>query len=300
MDFDTRYKQYLDVVENWLEGVLPEVRLSQDEFPEKRIYEAMGYSLMAGGKRIRPVLSLAVCDLINGDEKEIIPFAGAIELIHTYSLIHDDLPCMDNDDYRRGKLTNHKVFGEAMAVLAGDCLLNLAFEIMLRETLKDDHKNFFRMKTAYMISVSAGVKGMVGGQVIDMESEKAEISYNVLCRMHKMKTGALIRASVLAPAILFNAEKSIVDKLEIYAENIGLAFQIKDDILDFEGDSKVTGKPTGSDTANNKSTFVSILGIAKAKELLETSVENAVRALEEMESSEFLTRIARFISERNK
>ncbi|NLX63770.1 MAG: polyprenyl synthetase family protein [Clostridiaceae bacterium] len=300
MDFDTRYKQYLTVVENWLEGVLPEVRLSQDELPEKRIYEAMRYSLMAGGKRIRPVLSLAVCDLIHGDEKELIPFAGAIELIHTYSLIHDDLPCMDNDDYRRGKLTNHKVFGEAMAVLAGDGLLNLAFEIMLKETMKDDNKNYSRMKTAYMISVSSGVKGMIGGQVIDMESEKAEISYNVLCRMHKKKTGALIRASVLAPAILFNTEKNIVDKLEIYAENIGLAFQIKDDILDFEGDSRVTGKLTGSDAANNKSTFVSILGIAKAKELLKTSVENAVKALDGMENSEFLTQIAHYISERNK
>jgi len=300
MDFDTRYKQYLAVVENWLEGVLPEVCLSQDELHEKRIYEAMRYSLMAGGKRIRPVLSLAVCDLIHGDQKEILPFAGAIELIHTYSLIHDDLPCMDNDEYRRGKLTNHKVFGEAMAVLAGDGLLNLAFEIMLRETIKDDNKGFSRMKTAYMISVSSGVKGMIGGQVIDMESEKAEISYNVLCQMHKKKTGALIGASVLAPAVLFNAKKSMIDKLEIYAENIGLAFQIKDDILDFEGDSKIIGKSTGSDTVNHKSTFVSILGIAKAKELLKTSIENAVRALEGIENSEFLIRIAHFISERDK
>jgi len=300
MSFDIKYKQYLAVVEKWLEGVLPAECLSQDDLPEKRIYEAMRYSFMAGGKRIRPVLSLAVCDLINGDEKEVIPFAGAIELIHTYSLIHDDLPCMDNDDYRRGKLTNHKVFGEAMAVLAGDGLLNLAFEIMLRESMKDDNKNLSRTKTAYMISVSSGIAGMIGGQVIDLESEKTVISYNVLCQMHKKKTGALIRASVLAPAVLFNTEKSIVDKLEIYAENIGLAFQIKDDILDFEGDSKVIGKSTGSDTANNKSTFVSILGIEKSKELLKTSVENAVKALDEIKNSEFLIQIAHFISERNK
>ena len=141
---------------------------------------------------------------------------------------------------------------------------------------------------------------MIGGQVIDMESEQSDISYNVLCQMHKKKTGALIRASVLAPAVLFNAEKDIVDKLEIYAENIGLAFQIKDDILDFEGDSKVIGKSTGSDTANNKSTFVSILGIKKAKELLKSSVENAVKALDGRENNEFLTQIAHFISERNK
>lgn len=295
MNFAAGYKQYSDIVEEWLKGILP-----SDEFAEKRIYEAMKYSLMSGGKRIRPVLSLAVCDLLNGDKKEVIPFAGAIELIHTYSLIHDDLPCMDNDDYRRGKLTNHKVFGEAMAILAGDGLLNLAFEIILRETIKDDNKNFSRLKTAYMISMSSGIEGMIGGQVIDMESEKIDISYDVLCQMHKKKTGALIMASVLAPAILLNAEKDIASKLEIYADNIGIAFQIKDDILDFEGDSEIVGKSTGSDTANNKATFVSILGIEKAKELLKTSVENAVNALDGMKNNEFLTQIAVFIAERDK
>ncbi|NLP00393.1 MAG: polyprenyl synthetase family protein [Clostridiaceae bacterium] len=300
MSFINEYKQYLDIVEEWLRGVLPPESLSNDDFPEKKIYEAMKYSLMAGGKRIRPVLSLAVCNLLNGDIKEVLPFAGAIELIHTYSLIHDDIPCMDNDDYRRGKPTNHKVFGEAMAVLAGDGLLNLAFEIMLRETIKGDNKNFSRLKTAYMISTSSGVKGMIGGQVIDMESEKTAISYDVLCQMHRKKTGALIRASVLAPAILLDAGKDIVDKLENYAENIGLAFQIKDDILDFEGDSKIVGKSTGSDTVNNKSTFVSILGIEKAKELLRTSVENAVNALNGMNNNNFLAQIAVFIAERDK
>jgi geranylgeranyl diphosphate synthase type II len=300
MSFINEYKQYLDIVEEWLRGVLPPESLSNDDFPEKKIYEAMKYSLMAGGKRIRPVLSLAVCNLLNGDIKEVLPFAGAIELIHTYSLIHDDIPCMDNDDYRRGKPTNHKVFGEAMAVLAGDGLLNLAFEIMLRETIKGDNKNFSRLKTAYMISTSSGVKGMIGGQVIDMESEKTAISYDVLCQMHRKKTGALIRASVLAPAILLDAGKDIVDKLENYAENIGLAFQIKDDILDFEGDSKIVGKSTGSDTVNNKSTFVSILGIEKAKELLRTSVENAVNALNGMNNKNFLAQIAVFIAERDK
>jgi geranylgeranyl diphosphate synthase type II len=300
MNFITEYKQYLDIVEEWLKGILPPECLSEDDFPEKRIYEAMKYSLMAGGKRIRPVLSLAVCNLLNGDKKEVIPFAGAIELIHTYSLIHDDLPCMDNDDYRRGKLTNHKVFGDAMAILAGDGLLNLAFEIMLRETMKDDNKNCYRLKTAYMISMSSGIKGMIGGQVIDMESEKADISYDVLCQMHRKKTGALIRASVLAPALLFNAGKDVVAKLEVYAKNIGLAFQIKDDILDFEGDSKIVGKSTGSDTANNKSTFVSILGIEKAKELLKASVENAVNALNGMNNNKFLAQIAVFIAERDK
>lgn len=300
MNFNDEYKQYLDIIEEWLKGILPPKGLLDDDFPESRIYEAIEYSLMAGGKRIRPILLLAVCDLLNGDKKDVIPFAGAIELIHTYSLIHDDLPCMDNDDYRRGKLTSHKVFGDAMAILAGDGLLNLAFEIMLRETIKDDNKNFSRLKTAYMISTSSGIKGMIGGQVIDMESEKADISYNVLCQMHKKKTGALIRASVLAPAILLNAGKDIVAKLEIYADNIGLAFQIKDDILDFEGDSEIVGKSTGSDTANNKSTFVSILGVEKAKELLKTSVDNAVNALDGMKNNEFLTRIAVFIADRDK
>lgn len=300
MNFTAKYKQYLNIVEEWLKGILPPKGLSDDEFPEKRIYEAINYSLLAGGKRIRPVLFLAVCDLLNGDKKDVIPFAGAIELIHTYSLIHDDLPCMDNDDYRRGKLTNHKVFGEAMAILAGDGLLNLAFEIILRDAIKDDDKNISRLKAAYMISMSSGINGMIGGQVIDMESVKTDISYDVLCQMHKKKTGALIMASVLAPAIILNAGKDITSKLEVYAENIGIAFQIKDDILDFEGDSKIVGKSTGSDTVNNKSTFVSTLGIGKAKELLKTSVENAVNALDGMKNNEFLTQIAVFIAERDK
>ena len=248
MDFTCEYKKYLESIEEWLKEILPPKSLTVDNFPEKRIYEAMEYSLMAGGKRIRPVLALAVCDMLNGDTKEVIPFAGAIELIHTYSLIHDDLPCMDNDDYRRGKLTNHKVFGEAMAVLAGDGLLNFAFETMLGETAKNDEKTFLRLKTAYMISMAAGTKGMIGGQVIDMESEKTNISYELLCQMHRMKTGALIKASVLAPAILLNVDKNLYSKLEVYADNIGLAFQIKDDILDYEGNSEIVGKSTGSDT----------------------------------------------------
>lgn len=300
MDFTAEYKQYLDLTETWLKGIFSSRGIPGDDLPGKRIYEAMGYSLMAGGKRIRPILSLAVCDMLKGDKKEVISFAGAIELIHTYSLIHDDLPCMDNDDYRRGKPTNHKVFGEAMAVLAGDGLLNLAFETMLEDTLKDDTKTSHRLKTAYMISVASGTKGMIGGQVIDMESEKTDIPYDVLCQMHKKKTGALIKASVLAPALLLNTEKYILSKLEVYADNIGLAFQIKDDILDFEGNSEIVGKSIGSDTANNKSTFISILGVEKAKELLKTSVKNAVNALDKIDNNDFLTQIAFFIAEREK
>ncbi len=299
MSFTDKYKQYLDIIEGWLKGILAPESLLGDDFPERNVYDAMKYSLMAGGKRIRPVLSLAVCDMLNGDKKEVIPFAGAIELIHTYSLIHDDLPCMDNDDYRRGKLTNHKMFGEAMAVLAGDGLLNLAFETMLRETFKDD-MTAFRSKTAYMVATASGTRGMIGGQVIDMESEKTDISYDVLCQMHKKKTGALIKASVLAPAILFNTEKDITSKLEAYADNIGLAFQIKDDILDYEGNSEIVGKSTGSDSANNKATFISILGIEKAKRLLMTYVENAVNALDAIDNNDFLTQVAVFIAERDK
>ncbi len=300
MNFTDKYKQYLDIAEEWLKGILTSEGLLGEDFPEKKVYDAMKYSLTSGGKRIRPVLSLAVCDMLKGDIKELIPFAGAIELIHTYSLIHDDLPCMDNDDYRRGKLTNHKMFGEAMAVLAGDGLLNLAFEIMLGEILRDEDKIALRSKTAYMVAMASGTRGMIGGQVIDMESEKTDISYDLLCQMHKKKTGALIKASVLAPTILYNAEKDVASKLEIYADNIGLAFQIKDDILDLEGDSEIVGKSTGSDTANNKSTFISILGVEKTKELLNTSVNNAVNALDGMKNNEFLTQIAVFIAERDK
>lgn len=305
MDFINTYQNYLNIVVEWLKtAILKENSLDSNlvnsKAAGKKILDAMEYSLMAGGKRIRPILSLAVCDMLRGDKNIVLPFAAAIELIHTYSLIHDDLPCMDNDDYRRGKLTNHKVFGEAMAVLAGDALLNLAFEIMLFETLKDRNNSYPCLKTAHMIARAAGTTGMIGGQVLDMESERREISYEELCQMHGKKTGALFTASVLSPAILLDIDETLLKQLENYAVNIGLAFQIKDDILDFEGNSEVVGKTTGSDTINKKATFVSLLGIEKAKELLYDTTKKAEEALKPIPDNEFLRQIAIFIAQRDK
>ncbi len=294
MDFNKEYKLYLESVEEWIT-----VHLKAQDPLRKSIYDAMNYSLTAGGKRLRPVLSLAVCSMLNGDEVAVLPFACAIELIHTYSLIHDDLPCMDNDDFRRGKPTSHKVFGEAMAVLSGDGLLNLAFEKMLEETIRDADC-YYRAKTARLIADAAGTNGMILGQVIDLESENKDISYDRLCDMHQKKTGALIRAAVLAPAELFNAPEEIKKALESYARAIGLAFQIKDDILDFEGDSAVLGKTTGKDSKNHKSTFVTLLGREKARELLKASVDQALESIKPLGDTAFLDQMAVYIAEREK
>ncbi len=295
MSFSTDFKHYSDLVENWIKA-----NIKVEELPQKRLFQAMEYSLLAGGKRLRPVLSLAVCHMLGGDQNMVLPFACALELIHTYSLIHDDLPCMDNDDFRRGKPTNHKVFGEAMAVLSGDGLLNQAYEMMLTDTIKDQEKCLLRARAALIIAKAAGASGMIGGQVVDMESEGKAISYELLCTMHEKKTGALIKASILAPAELLNTTDSVKSALSCYADRIGLAFQIKDDILDFEGTSDLVGKPTGSDEKNHKSTFVTVLGIKKAKELLKASVEQAVEALKPLPNADFLIKTAAYIAEREK
>lgn len=295
MSFNEKYREYQDLAESWLSSI------SENYLPSGAgIHEAMKYSLMAGGKRIRPVLSIAVCDMLKGDRATIMPYAAAIELIHTYSLIHDDLPCMDDDDFRRGKPTSHKVFGEAMAVLAGDGLFNLAFEIMLTDIVKNGSSGLKKPDAALLIAEAAGIKGMIGGQVMDMDSENRDITYEELCTMHRMKTGALIKAAVLTPAVLLDAREDVLAKLEVYADNIGLAFQIKDDILDLEGTSEILGKSVGSDEKNSKATFVSKLGIDKARELLASSVEKAAEALKTIENNDFLIKMAVFIARRNK
>lgn len=296
MDFLSKFKEYSGKVENWLDENLQ----FDSDCLEKTIYESMRYSLTAGGKRLRPVLSLAVCDMLGLDESKVLPFACAIELIHTYSLIHDDLPCMDNSDYRRGKPTNHKIYGDAMAVLAGDGLLNLAFEVMLNEMVKEENTNLNCARAAKLIANSSGTMGMIGGQVIDMLSEGRKISYEHLCEMHRKKTGALIKASILLPTQLFNVSEKIISSLESYAESIGLAFQIKDDILDFEGNSQIVGKPVGADEINDKCTFVTLLGIDEAKDLLKKTTERAADSIKTIDNSGFLTDMAYWIAARNK
>lgn len=267
--------------------------------PQKNIYDSMAYSLNAGGKRIRPVLLLETMKMLNCDIQAGIPFACAIEYIHTYSLIHDDLPAMDDDALRRGKPTNHIVFGEAVAILAGDGLLNSAFEIMADEISKNPSKSAIGAMT--LITRCAGVNGMIAGQIVDMESEHKQISYEELKYLHSKKTGASLKASVMSGALLAQATDEQIEALELYSENIGLAFQISDDILDVIGDSNLLGKNIGSDKSNQKSTYVSLFGIEKAKELADECLINALDSLKifDKKSRRFLEELARFIISRD-
>jgi len=265
------------------------------ETPQKIISESMIYSLEAGGKRIRPVLLLETLKMLGGNYSSGLAFACAVEYIHTYSLIHDDLPAMDNDDLRRGKPTNHKIFGEAIAILSGDGLLNSAFEIMSDEILKNNSPG--AIKAMNVISKRAGINGMIAGQIVDIGSEGKLISYEELKYLHSKKTGALIEAAVMAGAYLAGADEREIDALKLYAKNIGLAFQIADDILDVEGDAEALGKNTGSDQENEKSTYVSLFGIEKSKLLAQECLEDAIKSLDIFDSKNrmFLEELARFI-----
>ncbi|MBQ9097468.1 MAG: polyprenyl synthetase family protein [Clostridia bacterium] len=291
MDNLQRLKETAAVVEKCLDKYLP----LRDTY-EKTIYEAMRYSALGGGKRIRGVLTLMSCMMAGGKAEDAYPFAAAIEMIHAYSLIHDDLPAMDNDDFRRGKPTNHKKYGEAMAILAGDGLLGLAFETVLKNAVAGD-KTWDALK---LMSICAGPDGMLGGQVVDMEAENKEIGYDELVYLQQHKTGALIKASCLMGAVIGGADEELKNKLELYAKNIGLAFQIKDDILDVEGDGDVLGKPIGSDAESGKSTFVTACGIKKSKEMVKTLSEEAAAAVLGInEYGDFLAWLALWLAERN-
>lgn len=294
MKFEEKLRERAELINNTLEKMIVE-----KEVPQKNVYKAMRYSLMAGGKRLRPVLALSVCDMLGGNPDEVLPFGCAIEMIHTYSLIHDDLPCMDDDDYRRGRLTNHKVFGEAVAVLAGDALLNYAFEIMIKAVLKDARNRKAKLEAMNIIAGASGPSGMIGGQIIDLESENKKISPELLHEMHKHKTGALIKASVLSAAAICNASEPVMDSLGKFADNLGLAFQIKDDILDVEGNSELLGKNVGSDASKNKNTFVTVYGLEKSKEMLAYYTEQAIESLNTFgEKGGFLRELASYLLER--
>jgi len=297
MNFESILNNWVGMVNKALDNYVVE-----KETPESNIYKAMRYSLMAGGKRLRPVLALAVCELLDGDIEEVMPYACAIEMIHTYSLIHDDLPAMDDDDYRRGRLTNHKVFGEAMAILAGDALLNFAFEIATEAAYlnamdkKGSQAIINRIKAINIISRASGASGMIGGQVVDLESEGREISSSLLEYMHRCKTGALIKAPVMVAAVLCNASEDDINCLERFADNIGLAFQIKDDILDVEGNIEDLGKATGGDAARKKSTFVTVYGLEESKRLLHVKTKNAIDSLGKFGSkASFLIELANYL-----
>lgn len=253
--------------------------------------EAMLYSLMAGGKRLRPTLAFATAELFGKEPKEVVAFACAIEMIHTYSLIHDDLPAMDNDDIRRGKPTSHKVFGEAMAILAGDALLNLAYETMIKDTLTGN--SMAKLKAMDIIAQYAGSLGMIGGQVIDLNGEGRRVDEDELKTMHRLKTGALIKAPCEAAAIICGCDDKELELISNYAANLGLAFQIQDDILDVEGNVEAMGKKPGSDALCDKSTYVTMYGLDKSKKLLNEVTNQGVAYLDSFGSrAAFLKELA--------
>lgn len=251
-------------------------KIIRKENPTPQLKESMIYSVNAGGKRIRPLLVLAVLEDFMKSSKDALKVACAVELIHTYSLIHDDLPCMDDDDYRRGKLTNHKVFGEATAVLAGDALQTLAFTILASLEEVDASK---AIRLVGLLASASGAKGMVGGQILDMEGEKVSLTLEQLEEVHLHKTGALLSFCIEAGAVLANATEFETAQLREYSKNIGLAFQIKDDILDITSTTEQLGKPVNSDTASQKSTYPSLLGLDGAKQQLQKYHENALESL---------------------
>lgn len=290
-EFRDQIAQYRAAIEEFLQGKFCE------DLPQKRLFDAMRYSLLAGGKRIRPVLTLEFCRICGGDWRSALPFACALEMIHTYSLIHDDLPCMDNDDYRRGRLTNHKVFGEALAVLAGDGLLTAAFETAASAAADPA----VTVKAIRILAEQAGELGMVGGQVLDMDAEEQELTeqgiYDIQCR----KTGALIQAACQIGVVAAGGTQQQLDAAKTYAQNLGLAFQIRDDMLDVIGDEATFGKPIGSDKAEKKTTFVDLLGLAACEREVVRLTDEAISALGLFGGeADFLAALSHSMETRNK
>lgn len=262
----------------------------------QHLYDAMAYSINLGGKRIRPILMLLTYSIYNDNYEKIMPIAAAIEMIHTYSLIHDDLPCMDDDDLRRGKPTNHKVFGESMAVLAGDALLNEAMNIMFDFCINNDINS---LRACKIISQAAGAEGMIGGQVVDILSEGKSISNEELLYMHNKKTGELIRAAVIAGAVIGGASKEEETLFDKFGKKLGLAFQIKDDILDVTSSKEVLGKTVNSDIYNNKTNFISMYGLEKCNELCENLTKECMDILNKIsEDTTGLKEITEFLLRR--
>jgi geranylgeranyl diphosphate synthase type II len=263
------------------------------------LLDAERYSLLAGGKRIRPLLTLEFCKLFGGEEEAALPFACAVEMIHTYSLIHDDLPCMDDDDLRRGKPTNHKVFGESTALLAGDALLTGAFEVAASNEAVEPQT---ALNAVRFLSNSAGRYGMVGGQIMDLEGEKKKLTLDQLLKLHSLKTGALISAAAVMGALAAGCEfeDPCMEDVITYAENIGLAFQIVDDILDQTGDVAALGKNVGSDAAHEKNTFLSFYSIEEAQFYADRLTDEAIRVIRKYPGSDTLCSIAEWLAKRKK
>ncbi len=288
------FDRYLAQVEETLNSVLP---CPQPDSLTKPVVESMRYSLLLGGKRIRPVMTLAFCELCGGDPEMALPFACAVEMVHTYSLIHDDLPCMDDDDLRRGKPSNHKVYGEAMALLAGDGLLTNAFETALRFT----GPSVDAVRGARILAQYAGPAGMVGGQCIDLDSEGKDVDLSLLREMDQGKTVALISAACQMGCVAAGAGEEILKHAHRYAEGVGMAFQIRDDILDVLGDAETLGKNVGMDSARDKRNYVSLLGVEKAQQLVDSFTSQAEEALNAFSGdTSFLRELARSLATREK
>lgn len=286
IDFDRTLKSRTEYVENIIYDFLP-----KEEGKQKIILEAMNYSVQAGGKRLRPLLMLETAKMFGENTENIFPFMAAIEMIHTYSLVHDDLPAMDNDEFRRGKKTTHAKYGEDMGILAGDGLLNLAYEVMSAAVLEAEEP-YSAAKALHIIAKKAGVYGMVGGQTVDVIHEGKEMDLETIMYIHNLKTAALIEAAMMAGAVLGGATQKETDRIEKIAKNIGIAFQIQDDILDVTSTTEILGKPVLSDEKNQKTTYVSLCGIEKSKEDVEKYSNEAMEMLDGFhKNNEFLRQL---------
>lgn len=291
LDVKKKLEEYNSKINDALIEHLPSANDGQID-----VVRAMKYSLSNGGKRLRPVLTLEFCKMCGGDVESAMNYACAVEYVHTYSLIHDDLPCMDDDDMRRGNPSCHKMYGEAMALLAGDGLLTHAFEICASADL-DAQKN---SDAVCLLSQNAGVGGMLGGQVIDLKYEAGDPTISDILSVHKLKTGALISAACLLGCIAAGASNEQLSAASKYAYLIGTAFQIKDDLLDIQGDEAVLGKPVGSDAENDKTTYVTLVGAQKAQKDVQKLTAKAIEILDEFENNEFMKALSEYLVNREK
>lgn len=288
LNFEKQNSEYFQCIEEYLDQNC----FNNVNVPQKELFEAMRYSLLAGGKRLRPIFVLDFCRMCGGDWQKALPFAAAVEMVHTYSLIHDDLPCMDNDDYRRGRLTNHKVYGEATAVLAGDALLTAAFSYISRGDFSAD----VRIRAVEILADCAGEMGMVGGQMLDIQSEKRQCTEQEVLDIQIRKTGALIRAACMLGVLAGEGSDAQLADADAFAENLGLAFQIRDDMLDVIGKAEELGKNVGVDI--NKNTFIQLYGISVCDDMVRKHTDVALSCLQAFSDSAYMAHLANKLTNR--